>query len=92
MDKAQALYSFWSSFDWPALNEQGSYDEVNLSDLDIEDRYILYEVQTGDYQTEIPLTASLFHHSMSEETVSKKAQEIADYIGILSFPAYRKAD
>lgn len=81
MDKAQALYSFWSSFDWPALNEQGSYDEVNLSDLDIEDRYILYEVQTGDYQTEIPLTASLFHHSMSEETVSKKAQEIADYIG-----------
>lgn len=82
MDKIQALYSFWSSFGWPALNEQGNYDDISMSDLGIDDRYILYETQTGGYFDEIPLTAQLFHRSMSDETVSKKAQQIADYIGI----------
>lgn len=82
MDKVQALNSFWSSFGWPALNEQGNYDEVSIEDLGITDRYILFEVQTGDYQSEIPLTAQLFHRSLSDETVSRKAQEIAEYLGV----------
>jgi len=81
MDKAQALDGFWSGFGWPAFNEQGNYDELSAADLGIEDRYILYEVQTGDYTSEIALTAQLFHRSVSEETVSRKAQEIADFIG-----------
>lgn len=82
MDKAQALYNFWSGFDWPALNEQGNYDEVNMADLGVDDRYIMYEVQTGDFTADIALTASLFHRSMSDETVSRKAKEIEEYIGI----------
>lgn len=82
MDKIQALSSFWSSFGWPALNEQGNYDEVSMEDLGIEDRYILFEAQTGNYLAELPLTAQLFHRSMSDETVSRKAQEIAEYLGV----------
>lgn len=81
MDKTQALYQFWNSFGWPALDEQGDYDEKDLADLNIDDRYIMYEVKTGDYSGPVLLTASLFHRSALWEVISQKAQEISDYIG-----------
>lgn len=79
MDKSQALSYFWNSFGWTALDEQGDYDERER--LEIGDRYILFENQTGDYTGPVSLTASLYHRSSSWETISLKMQEIADAIG-----------
>ena len=81
MDKAQALHSFWSSFSWDAIDEQSAYDTGTMEDLSITDRYISYEVLTGSLGNPLMLTASLWHRSTSWETITKKADEIAAYIG-----------
>lgn len=81
MDKAQALHSFWSGFGWTAIDEQSAYDESTIEDLGVTDKYITYEVGTGNIGDPIALSASLWHRSTSWETISKKADEIAAYIG-----------
>ena len=81
MDKAQALHSFWSSFSWPAIDEQSAYDTGTMESLGDPDRYITYEVATGSLGDAIQLTASLWHRSTSWAVVSQKADEIAAYIG-----------
>ena len=81
MDKTTGLYYFWSLFDWPALDEMGDYDDKDKEDLNITDRYIMYEVQTGDYTGPVALTASLYHRSSSYETLARKAEQIEQYIG-----------
>jgi len=82
MDKAQAIHAFWSSFEWPALDEQSAYDEGVLEELGIGDRYITYEVSISNFGDQVSLTASLWCRSTSWEDISKKADEIADYIGL----------
>lgn len=82
MNKSQALYSFWSQFDWEAIDEQSAYDEAVAEKLGLKDRYITFENQTGDYTEPIALTASLWHRSTSFDTVTKKMQEIEDFIGV----------
>ena len=82
MDKAQAIHAFWSSFSWPALDEQSAYDENVLEEMEIGDRYITYEVLTASFGEPVSLTASLWCRSTSWEEISKKADEIADYIGL----------
>lgn len=81
MDKAQAIHTFWSSFTWDAIDEQSAYDTGTMEDLGIPDRYITYEVQTGSLGNPVMLSASLWHRSFSWETITKKADEIAAYIG-----------
>lgn len=81
MDKAQAFDSFWSGFTWPAIDEQSAYDTATMEELNIGDRYITYEVMTGNLGNPLQLTASLWHRSTSWETITKKADEIAAYIG-----------
>ncbi len=81
MDKAQAIHQFWSGFTWPAIDEQSSYDEESKDQLSLGDKYITYEVGTSNLGEPIALTASLWHRSTSWEEISKKADEIAAYIG-----------
>ena len=81
MDKAQALHNFWSGFSWLAIDEQSAYDEKSAETLDGTDRYITYEVLTGNLGDALQLSASLWHRSTSWETITKKADEIANYIG-----------
>ena len=81
MNKEQALHAFWSSFGWDALDEQSAYDEVVMRDIGNPDRYITYEVATGNFGDPVTLTASLWHRSTSFEAVTLKANEIAEYIG-----------
>lgn len=77
MDKARTLDQFWSSFGLLAFDENSGYDET----LDIPDRYITYEVQTGNFGDPVALTASLWYRSASWAEISRKADEIAAYIG-----------
>ena len=81
MDKTQALYSFWSGFDWPAIDEQSSYDEGTLEDLNIDFPYITFEVLTSDFGSEVSMTASLYDESTSWERITAKADEISAAIG-----------
>lgn len=82
MNKAQALHAFWSSFEWPAIDEQSAYDENTLEALNISNRYISYEVGTANIDGgAIPLSASLWHRSTSWADVSTKADEISAAIG-----------
>lgn len=81
MDKAQAIHAFWAGFAWPAIDEQSAYDTATMDDLDIGDRYITYEVMTGNLGNPLSMTASLWLRSTSWEDITKKADEIAAYIG-----------
>lgn len=81
MDKAQAIHAFWSSFEWPAIDELSAYDDAAYDDLSLWPKYITYEVATSNLGDPVALTASLWHRSESWEEISKKADEIAEYIG-----------
>lgn len=81
MTKAQALYSFWSSFSWPAVNEQSDIDETTAAELGFDNRRIEYENRTGDFTGPVALTASLFHRSTSWAAINAKAEEIRAFIG-----------
>ena len=77
MDKAQALQEFWSSFGLLAFDELSAYDES----ISLPNNYITYEVQTANFGDPIALTASLWYRSTSWAAISKKVDEIANYIG-----------
>ena len=81
MDKAQALFSFWSGFGWPAIDEQSGMDSATAEMLEIRDRYISYETAEGSLGDEIPLTASLYHRSTSWAEVEAKTKQISETIG-----------
>ena len=82
MTKSQALYAFWASFGWPAIDEQSDVDEEAAKDLGLDVRRIEYEDSTGDYTGPVALTASLFHHSPSWTEIKAKAEEIRAFIGV----------
>ena len=71
MNKAQAIHSFWSSFDWPAYDESTVPTGASMP-------YITYEVSTDSLGEPVTLTASLWYHSMSWAEISQKADEIAE--------------
>ena len=70
MDKAQALQTFWSSFDLPA------YD-VNSVPSTAQMPYITYEASTDSFDNQVSLNASLWYRSSSWEEITKKSEEIA---------------
>lgn len=80
MDKWQALQVFWESFGIPAYDENTVPDEAVMP-------YITYEASAGAYDTTIPLSANLWYLSESWADISRKAQEVLDYIGE-SYTAY----
>lgn len=83
MDKAQALHNFWSSFGLPA------YDSTIVLADEASMPYITYEVQTDSIDGTLALSASLWYYSMSWEAISKKAEEISQYINNMDPPAVK---
>lgn len=81
LSKAQALHSFWSSFQLPAYD-----NNIVLSDT-AEMPYITYDVQTDSIDSVLSMSASLWYRSMSWEDISLKAEEIARYITDMQPPA-----
>lgn len=73
MNKAQAIYNFWSSFGLPA------YDQYSVPD-NAQFPYITYEVATDSIGYPVPLTGNLWYRSTSWKEISDKAEEIAQYI------------
>ena len=72
----QAIHKFWSSFDWPAYDENTVPDDATLP-------YITYSVNVGGI-TSGPVTtqASLWYRSMSWKEITEKSEEIRNHIGI----------
>ena len=85
MDKAQAIHNFWSGFDLPA------FDEIDVPDkLDgrpVEMPYITYNVYTDSLDGMLTLNASIWYRETTWKNVTKKAEEIAEYIVKMSPPS-----
>lgn len=75
MDKDQALYHLWSGFGLPA------YDETSVPD-NTEYPYITYSTSISSLGNPVTLNASIWYRSNSWVDASRKAEEIAEYIGI----------
>ena len=71
----QAIHKFWSSFDWPAYDENTVPDDATLP-------YITYSVIIGDYGSSITMSASLWYRSMSWKEITEKSEEIRNYLGM----------
>lgn len=75
--KAAALYDFWSSFVFPAYEE----NSVPTGDEAPFFPYITYSVATDSFGAEILLGASLWYRGSSWRDANAKAEEISDTIG-----------
>ena len=73
MDKAQALYEFWSSFGLPAYDANTVPDNAEMP-------YITYDTASDSFDNVLYLNASLWYKQMSWEDISKKADEISKYL------------
>lgn len=73
MNKYQALYNFWSSFNLPVYDETSVPDDAKLP-------YITYETGIDSWGSEIAMSASLWYRSSSWTDISLKAEEIASFI------------
>lgn len=82
MDKSQAIHNFWSSFNLPAYDERTVDDKAVMP-------YITYGVSTDSIGTPISLSASLWYKSDSWSEISRKAEEIAEYIVNMQPPSIK---
>lgn len=74
MDKAQAIQNFWSSFGLTAYDENTVPDDAQMP-------YITYNVPIGSLGDMVVLNARLWYHSTSWREITRKADDIARYIG-----------
>ena len=73
MTKAAAIYQFWSCFGLTAYEE-------NTVPTDAAFPYITYQLVTDSFDSEIPLTASLWYRSESWTAINAKTEEISQKI------------
>ena len=73
MTKAAAIYQFWSGFGLTAYEE-------NTVPTDATFPYITYQLVTDSFDSEIPLTASLWYRSESWTDINAKTEEISQKI------------
>ena len=73
MDKEQAIYHFWKSFDWNA------YDETTVPE-DAQFPYITYATMTDSIGYKLTLTASLWDRGTSWERLAEKVKQISQSI------------
>lgn len=75
MDKVQAFVNFWQNFSIPAYDVNSVPDDAVMP-------YMTYEVVTDSFGNEVAITNSLWYNSTSWANITKKAQEISDYLGM----------
>ena len=73
MTKAAAIYQFWSGFGLTAYEE-------NTVPTDASFPYITYQLVADSFDSEIPLTASLWYRSESWTAINAKTEEISQKI------------
>lgn len=81
MNKAQAIYSFWSSFGIPAYDQSTIPNADDKADHRPEPPYITYEVIEDSLNTPVALSGSIWYRSTKWEEITLKAEEIAADIG-----------
>ena len=74
MDKAQAIHSFWNSFDIPAYDENTVPDNATYP-------YITYSVATDSLGKLVILNASIWDRSTSWASITQKSEAIAKALG-----------
>lgn len=72
MDNWQAQHSFWSSFQWPAYDDQTTFDEDDMPAYP----HITYEAADGDFGAEATLSVHLWNRASSWAAIKQKAAEI----------------
>ena len=80
MDKAQAIQSFWASFDLPA------YDSTTVPN-DAQMPYITYDVAADSLGNVVNMSASIWYRTTSWKEISQKADEIAKAITTMFPPS-----
>lgn len=70
MDKAQAIYNFWSEFGLTAYDENSVPDNAVMP-------YITYSTITDSLDYTALLTGSLWYRETTWENISKKADQIS---------------
>ena len=73
MTKAAAIYQFWSGFGLTAYEE-------NTVPTDAAFPYITYQLVTDSFDSEVPVTASLWYRSESWTEINAKTDEISQTI------------
>ena len=73
MTKAAAIYQFWNSFGLTAYEENSVPDDAAFP-------YITYQLVTDSFDSEIPLTASIWYRSESWTAINAKTEEISQKI------------
>ena len=73
MTKAAAIYQFWSGFGLTA------YEESTVP-TDAAFPYITYQLVTDSFESEVPVTASLWYRSESWTGINSKTEEISQKI------------
>jgi len=77
MDKAQAIQAFWEGFGLTAYDEATVPTAENAPPFP----YITYSVVTDSIGNTVNLSGDIWYRSYSWQEVTKKANEIAEYIG-----------
>ena len=78
MDKAQALHTFWNSFQIPAYAENTVPPTATMP-------YITYNVLTDSMNNALPLTATLWYRTTAWSEIQQKAEQIAERLGKNSY-------
>ena len=73
MDKAQAIHSFWSSFELPAYEENTVPEDAVMP-------YITYNVSEGEIDNYVGLYGSVWYYGTSWEQAEAKAKRIKLYV------------
>ena len=74
MDKAQALNSFWNSFNIPAYDENTVPDDAQLP-------YITFSVSEDDFDHPVSLTSSIWYRGKRWDEITNKFKEVSEVIG-----------
>ena len=75
MTKAAAIYQFWNSFGLTAYEENSVPTDATFP-------YITYQLVTDSFDSEVPVTASIWYRSESWTAINAKTEEISAHIGL----------
>lgn len=74
MDNWQAQQAFWSSFEWPAYDDQTEFTDGDMPAYP----HITYESADGDFGGQTQVAVHLWNRSPSWAVIKQKASEIKD--------------
>ena len=80
MTKEAAIFQFWGQF-LPAYEENTIHSGKDLNGKVVAFPYITYQMVTDRFDSEVPMTASVWDESTSWSNINKIARNISETIG-----------